>query len=98
MDDCHVKPCFDGVMQKHAVQDVPRVGIEAERNIAHAEKRMGSGQMLFNQPDRLERFLVGEVLDLYGDRPGVGSERLVQRIKRPSGHGCDVVQARREAP
>ena len=55
VDDRHVEPGLDAVMQEDRVQRRARRRLEPERDVGNAERRQHAGQLALDQPDALDR-------------------------------------------
>ncbi len=96
IDDAHVHPGSDGVIEKHRMHRLAHLFIAAEREgeIGHAARHVGARQI---GPDPTRRLDIGDavvavLLDTSGDREDVGIEDNVLRLKAHRA-GEDVVGA-----
>ena len=81
VQDRRVEAVFERVVQVDAVEHLPRVRAQAERAVRQADVRERAGQVLLDEPDRLERrdgALAGLLL-AGGDRE---HERVEQQVDR----------------
>ena len=97
VDDRHVEPGFDAVVEHDRVEGGARGRLEAERHVRDAERRQHAGQLALDQPNALDR------LDRRVDELGVaGREREGERVedqrarRQPVLADHDVVDAPRD--
>ncbi len=85
VDDAHVHPGGNGVIQEHGVDGLAHrlVAAEAETHVGHAARHLGTGQVLLDPArgvDEIDRVVV-VLLDAGGDGENVGIENDVFRRK-----------------
>ena len=78
IDDAHVQPGLDRVVQEHGVNGFAHrlVAAEAEADVAHATRDLGTRQVGLDPARRVDEVdrVVGMLLDAGGDREDVGVE------------------------
>ena len=70
--DGHIEPMIDRFMHENGIQHAPRIGVEAERNIAHTQNGFDVRQLLLDPLDGLERLHACGTVFLLARRNGQG--------------------------